>query len=52
MQASHPMMNSTWFSEYTLSVLSVSVMCGCALMDLDNLDPYGCSVFESLMSWM
>lgn len=48
-QAMHPVMTRTWSGEYALSVASVSVMRGAALVVLDDLDGEGCDVLDALM---
>lgn len=49
-QACHPILTRTWSGEYALSVASVSVMRGGALMVLDDLDRGSCEVLETLIS--
>ena len=48
-QAMHPVMTRTWSGEYALSVASVSVMSHGALIVLDDLDPDGCGILDSLL---
>ena len=49
-QACRPILTRTWSGEYALSVASVSVMRGGALMVLDDLDRGSCEVLETLIS--
>ena len=49
-QSMHPVMSRTWSGEYALAVASVSVMTHGSLIVLDDLDPDGCEVLDSLMN--
>ena len=49
-EACQPIMTRTWSGEYALSVASVSVMRGGALMVFDDLDEGSCEVLDTLMS--
>ncbi len=48
--ADRPLVVRAWSGEYALAMASVSVMRGGRLAILDDLDPQGCAVLDSLIS--
>ena len=48
--ADRPLVVRAWSGEYALAMASVSVMRGGRLAVLDDLDPQGCEVLDSLIS--